>query len=124
MIEDSVILHNSAAGRWLRFDSARQIITAGKLDEVLPALKQIESLVHDRGWFAAGFISYEAAAAFDSALCTHPAGDFPLLWFGLYPAPEEFDLPVPETLSWPTFGSLPRTPEWPKQSPGTAPGSG
>ena len=33
---------------------------------------------------AAGFISYEAAPAFDDALQTKPPDSFPLLWFGLY----------------------------------------
>jgi len=38
----------------------------------------------DRGLTAAGFLSYEAAGAFDRHLVTHPPSDFPLLWFGLY----------------------------------------
>ncbi len=96
MKDDRVILHSAAAGRWLCFRTAHQIITAEKHDEILPALRQIEALVNKNRWFAAGFISYEASAAFDPALCTHPADDFPLLWFGLYPAPDEFALPDPD----------------------------
>ena len=41
----------------------------------------------NNGLYAAGFVSYEAAPAFDPALTTHPPDDFPLAWFGLYPAP-------------------------------------
>jgi para-aminobenzoate synthetase/4-amino-4-deoxychorismate lyase len=96
MKEDTVILHNASAGRWLRFKAAHQVITVEGLDGVLPALRQVESLVNRQKWYAVGFISYEASTAFDPALRTHPATDFPLLWFGLYPAPEEFTLPAPE----------------------------
>ncbi len=96
MKDYSVILHSASAGRWLSFKSPHQVIAAEKLDEILPALNQIEDLVNRNGWFAAGFISYEAGAGFDSALCTHPAADFPLLWFGLYPEPEEIALPAPD----------------------------
>ncbi len=62
----------------------------------MPSLRQIEALVDKRQWHAAGFVSYEAASAFDSALSTHAPSDFPLLWFGLYPSPEEFTLPDPD----------------------------
>ncbi|MFN8382454.1 MAG: aminodeoxychorismate synthase component I [Anaerolineales bacterium] len=39
-------------------------------------------------WYAAGFISYEAAPAFDGALHVLKSSDFPLLWFGLFPKPQ------------------------------------
>jgi para-aminobenzoate synthetase / 4-amino-4-deoxychorismate lyase len=96
MSEDNVILHNAATAQWLHFRAPRRIITARRLDEVMPALGRIEALVNQTGWYAAGFISYEAAKAFDAAFVTHPAADFPLLWFGLYKAPEEFRLPDPD----------------------------
>ncbi|HEY5653637.1 MAG TPA: aminodeoxychorismate synthase component I [Pontiella sp.] len=40
------------------------------------------------GLFAAGFISYEAAPAFDHALKTHSSDGFPLLCMGLFRAPD------------------------------------
>ncbi len=40
------------------------------------------------GLFAAGFVSYEAAPAFDHAFKTHPADGFPLLCLGLFNAPD------------------------------------
>jgi para-aminobenzoate synthetase / 4-amino-4-deoxychorismate lyase len=94
--KDCVILYNAVTGRWLCFRVPKQIVTASRLDEVLPALKRIEALVNQYRWYAAGFISYEAAKAFDEAFSTHPAAEFPLLWFGLYDAPEEFKLPDPD----------------------------
>src|SRR5688572_5797137 len=84
-----VILRHALSGEWLHFENPQRIITASQPDEVLAALKEIETLVNHKGWYAAGFLGYEAAAAFDSAYATRPAanGELPLLWFGLYSAP-------------------------------------
>jgi para-aminobenzoate synthetase / 4-amino-4-deoxychorismate lyase len=100
MSENCVVLHNAAAGKWLCFRDPQQVFTTNRLDEVLPALRNIEALVNRNRWYAAGFIGYEAAKAFDEAYCTHPAVDFPLLWFGLYQTPEEFHLPDPDYESY------------------------
>lgn len=81
--------------QWLYFAQPHQIVQAQTLDEVLPALHQIQTLVEHKGWHAAGFLSYEAAPAFDKALQTRPADGFPLLWFGLYPPPRLVSLPEP-----------------------------
>jgi para-aminobenzoate synthetase / 4-amino-4-deoxychorismate lyase len=89
-----VILHDLTTSQWLHFSNPHLIVTAVKIDEVVPALERVETLINENGWHAAGFISYEAAKAFDIALCTHPE-NFPLLWFGLYPAPELIELPRP-----------------------------
>jgi len=92
-----VVLHDPAAGQWIGFRNAHEIIVCRRLDEIASALSRIEKLVLDKGWHAAGFISYEAAPAFDSALRTHAAPDnIPLLWFGLYSAPGALELPPPD----------------------------
>src|SRR5690349_20482247 len=88
--QPTVILRHALSGEWLHFENPQQVISVSRPDDVLPALKEIESLVDRHGWYAAGFIGYEAAAAFDSAYTTRFAtapDDLPLLWFGLYPAP-------------------------------------
>lgn len=72
---------------WLYFSNPHQIIIAERLKDVLPALREVEGLIVANEWYAAGFISYEAASAFDSALQTQPGTGFPYLWFGLYPEP-------------------------------------
>ncbi len=70
-------------GRWLKLADPVQIITAFCPDEVVGALAAVETAVNQQGLFAAGFIAYEAAAAFD--LPVHPPQkELPLLWFGLY----------------------------------------
>ena len=57
-------------------------IVAHHREEVLPALVEVEGAV-DRGWHAAGFLSYEAAGGFDPVLQTRD-GSIPCLWFGLF----------------------------------------
>jgi len=89
------VLYDSQAGNWLRFTELLEVVEIHVLDEVLPALEHIEQRVEEEGLFAAGFVSYEAASAFDDALQTHPAGEFPLLRFGLFATAERIDLPVP-----------------------------
>ena len=91
-------------GEWLHFTAPQRIIQATSLTDVLPALREIEDLIKAHAWHAAGFLSYEAAPAFDEAHQAHPKTDFPLLWFGLYPAPRVITLPEPASakpaLTW------------------------
>lgn len=91
-------------GEWLYFSEPRYITIAEKLEDVLPALHEIERLIKASNQYAAGFLSYEAASAFDPALQTKPGSEFPYLWFGLYPKPRRMSLPRPtqskEILSW------------------------
>jgi para-aminobenzoate synthetase/4-amino-4-deoxychorismate lyase len=82
-------LRDAASGRWRLFERPQSIVSARTIQEVVPALRAVESACRERGRHAAGFISYEAAPAFDSAFETKPAEDFPLLWFGIYDEPEE-----------------------------------
>jgi para-aminobenzoate synthetase/4-amino-4-deoxychorismate lyase len=112
-------------GGWLHFSEPQRILKAERPEEVLPALREIERLgkVNDR--YAAGFLSYEAASAFDANLRTHATNsllneqsslpleerghpeqfaNFPYLWFGLYSKPRRVRLPKPlqpkEALNW------------------------
>jgi len=85
ILKDEVLLkHND---EWLRFENPQRVIWAEHPDQVRGALREVERLVEQKGWHAAGFVSYEAAPAFDSALHVLSNGDFPLLWFGLYLEP-------------------------------------
>lgn len=91
-------------GKWLYFSQPHRIIQANALEEVVPALHEIEASINANNWYAAGFLSYEAAPAFDSAHRSHPGTGFPYLWFGLYSSPRVIAQPEParpkETLSW------------------------
>lgn len=72
---------------WRLFHSPQFVICATAVEDVAPCLEELERAVAG-GCHAAGFIAYEAAPAFDSALVTHAPTTVPLLWFGLYDRPE------------------------------------
>jgi para-aminobenzoate synthetase/4-amino-4-deoxychorismate lyase len=98
------VLYDPQAGDWLRFSDPLEEIEIHVPDKVLSTLEYIEKCVEKEGLFAAGFVSYEAASAFDDALQTQAPGEFPLLRFGLFAAVERIDLPAPdgeaEILDW------------------------
>jgi para-aminobenzoate synthetase/4-amino-4-deoxychorismate lyase len=91
---NTLVIHDAQQKRWLYFRDPQQIIAAHRIAEVIPALKVVEEMVSKRGLYAAGFIAYEAAPAFDSALAVEEDGLFPLVWFGLYRRPEQLSLPT------------------------------
>lgn len=66
---------------WWLFEKPVRVVTAVSLSDILPALQAIETAV-SQGLYAAGFLTYEAAAAF--GLAVHPPAELPLLQFGLY----------------------------------------
>src|SRR3954454_15247042 len=106
-MSNTVLLHDAGRDEWLSFRQPVQVLAAHTLAEVLPALRQAEALVEARGLYAAGFISYEAAPAFDPSFQVRPApADFPLLWVGLYPEPRV--VPPPPAPA----GTLPLSGEW------------
>lgn len=78
------IFRDGASGQWLAFTGPVEILSTSDRESVVPLLQRVEQLVEVRRLHAAGFVSYEAAPAFDPALVVHPPGEFPLLWFALY----------------------------------------
>lgn len=69
-------------GRWVCLREPVEVVTAVSPSQILPALQQIETAVNTHNLYAAGFITYEAAAAFD--LAVHQSSELPLLQFGLF----------------------------------------
>ena len=55
--------------------------------EVIPTIDEAERLARAGHWVV-GFVAYEAAPAFDPALATFPSSAMPLVWFGVFDAPE------------------------------------
>ena len=103
-MKNQVILHNTATKQWMRFENPEEVFIANCIEEVIPCLNKIEKIVLKHGLYAAGFLSYEAAPAFDEALCVKPMDSFPLIWFGMYAKPEMFQLPAQEVASAYTLG--------------------
>ena len=92
-----VLLHDAGRSCWLHFTKPRMIFTAHRVYEVMNTLQQVEEMVSKHGLHAAGFIAYEAAPAFDPALAVRADGAFPLVWFGIYDQPRQFDFPCGQT---------------------------
>lgn len=67
----------------LTFTQPVQVITTDKIDEVLPCFVKIQQAIHE-GYYVAGYISYEAAPAFDKDYCVHVNHHLPLIWFGVF----------------------------------------
>ena len=89
-----LVLRAAPAGRecWLRFESPVAVLEARQATEVRPLLRQLEAAT-ERGLFAAGFLTYEAASAFDPAFVTRPRRRLPLAWFALFERTESVDAP-------------------------------
>jgi len=83
-----VVLHDPEQRRWLAFHDPVETVRTNELGAVIPALRRVEGAVEHDGFYAAGFLSYEAAPAFDAAFAVlDPDPGLPLLWFGLYREP-------------------------------------
>ena len=88
---DFVNPHDSAAARLRHaFAAPQQVLQTDRLCDVRAVLDAVHAAAQQGRW-CVGYVRYEAAAAFDSALQTH-AADGPLAWFGVHGAP----LPWPE----------------------------
>ena len=79
------------AGRAFAFPVVRRMLVAERAEDVVAVLQEVERATN-AGWWAFGYVSYEAAGGLDPSLAVHPppVDSVPLVWFGLS------DEPVPE----------------------------
>jgi len=83
---------NLRAGRARLFPEIAFSLVARNHEDVAAVLAEVERVTTE-GWWAYGFVSYEAASGLDPSLLTHPPTDgLPLVWFGVSRAP--LDVPV------------------------------
>ena len=89
--------HNGSPARRL-FHSPQRVVTTHRHEEVLSCLAAIEEDCA-AGAVAVGFLSYEAAPAFDTAFRTRAPDNVPLLWFAVFeheqvapPSPNGYDV--------------------------------
>lgn len=73
------------------FKNPIRIIEAQRLEDVIPTLQLVQMAVEE-GYYAAGFLSYESAAAFDPANIVKSGNTMPFLWFGIFSEPEFYGL--------------------------------
>ncbi len=109
---DALVQVDDGAG-WLALSDPADEVVGAQPHEVAGALERVERETAARGWHAAGFVSFEAGAAFGLAARQLPR-ELPLAWFGLYrtcrplhrlPAVQaEFSLgPIEPSIDRPTF---------------------
>ncbi|WML39929.1 aminodeoxychorismate synthase component I [Neobacillus sp. OS1-2] len=70
----------------LTFQDPIRLITAHTITDVIPCLQLVEEAIKN-GFYAAGFLSYESAPAFDSSYIVNRGNKMPLLWFGIFREP-------------------------------------
>ena len=94
--ESTVLLQDDTTAReprWLLFRDPVTVLVAERTSDVLPVLAEVETQTDSDRW-AAGFLSYEAAPAFDPALAAFEPRGLPLAWWGIFEAPLEVPLEV------------------------------
>ena len=78
-------LHAGAPRLRHAFGTPREVLVASTLAQVRGVIDAVHAGAQ-RGHWCVGYVRYEAAAAFDTAVQTH-AADGPLAWFAVYDAP-------------------------------------
>ncbi len=87
------------------FEKPSRVLTATRLDEVVPLLRFAESEAV-AGAYVAVMLSYEAAPAFDSVFTVHEPSDFPLAWAATFSSAR--DLANNTLLHFPSLTWTPR----------------
>jgi para-aminobenzoate synthetase/4-amino-4-deoxychorismate lyase len=85
MREPRIVLQAPVDNRlaWLELVEPREVLAADELDQVVPTLARAADAGR-AGRIAAGFVSYEAAPAFEPAMVAQGSGARPLAWFGIF----------------------------------------
>ena len=92
---DQAIVRDAKRGQWLRFTDCVDSVSCRDASAVADLFAEIESRCQQESLHAVGYVSYEAAPAFDASLPTQ-ATQLPLIGFALFRAPEVFDsAPLP-----------------------------
>lgn len=91
--EPFVVLQHG--GGWRRFANPVRVISAGQSADVIPAIREIERAVEEEGLHAAGYLAYEAGAAYGLSVHEPDPDGPPLLWFGLFRGWEAVEPPAP-----------------------------
>ncbi|KQU25651.1 aminobenzoate synthetase [Bacillus sp. Leaf13] len=73
----------------LYFTEPKEVFIAHTLQDVLPQFQKVQAAI-EQGNYAAGYVSYEAAPAFEKSFKVKEGAKMPLLWFGIFEKPEEF----------------------------------
>jgi para-aminobenzoate synthetase/4-amino-4-deoxychorismate lyase len=80
----AALLRDPGRGEWRLLSNPAIVLAAHTPGEVLPLLERVTEEGERSGFSAAGYVTYEAAPAFDPAFVVRPSSDAPLAWFALF----------------------------------------
>ena len=86
---EKILLRNKKNSSWLKFSNPQHIFVCSDIAEIRETLRDIEVRVQRDKLYAAGYLTYEAAPAFDPAFKVNSENKLPLLCFGLFGDYEE-----------------------------------
>lgn len=82
------LIHDAVRGHWLHFRNPITVYSTEVHSEIPSIIKELDERVCNEKLYAAGYITYDAAPAFDKALPALQELKRPLLSFSLYKAPQ------------------------------------
>ena len=81
---EKIILRNKKDDSWRIFSSPLEVLCTHDLNHVKDVLNEVQNKVEKKKLIAAGYLSYEAAPAFDNTYKVNEKGSLPLICFGLF----------------------------------------
>lgn len=90
------------------FSEPHAVLEANSLEEVAAVFEQVDRYT-SQGYYAAGYVSYEASPAFHPEMAVHKGAEMPLVWFGIYSetqAPKAASDADYEVSAWTLEGSV------------------
>ena len=81
---EKIILRNKKDDSWRIFSSPVEVLYTHDLNHVKNVLNEVQDKVEKKKLIAVGYLSYEAAPAFDNAYRVNEKGSLPLICFGLF----------------------------------------
>lgn len=86
-----LIIHDPQKSNWLLFKDPVDQIIAHEHDSIIPCLNKAE-LLTEKGYYVAGFLTYEASPAFEPEIPVFKNPSLPLIWLGIFRNPYEISL--------------------------------
>lgn len=77
------------------FKDPLNILQTQSLDEIPAIMEAVENAIQ-QGFYAAGYLSYEAAPAFNPAMKVKNMAEMPLIWFGIFDQVHTLETKFPE----------------------------
>lgn len=101
MRHPTALVYDRKTHAWLSFNSEPlEILTTNSYDEVYGLITRAEELSKFKGLWVIGWLSYDAAPAFDGSYTVNRHPELPLLWFAAFSSPTTLsELPKPTNSS-------------------------